>query len=124
MAAREAELADLVAARRAISRPIESRLARQTEEIRNRRRRRFEIQSKQLGRREKMLPRSRRSERAADRRERTGIPAARLRDSLNDLRDLRGKQEVRQTQLQLRIENLVEHVMRRYQVDLRDFHDG
>src|SRR5205814_8392245 len=44
-----------------------------------------------------------------------------LRDSLNDLRDSRGKEEVRQTQLQLRIENLVEHVMRRYQVDLRAF---
>ena len=45
----------------------------------------------------------------------------RWRDSLNDLRDLRGKQEVRQTQLQLRIENLAEHVMRRYQIDLRAF---
>ena len=44
-----------------------------------------------------------------------------LRDSLNDLRDSRGKQEVRQTQLQLRIENLAEHVMRRYQIDLRTF---
>jgi chromosome segregation protein len=37
------------------------------------------------------------------------------------LRDQRGKQEIRQTQLQLRTENLVEHVMRRYQVDLREF---
>jgi chromosome segregation protein len=44
-----------------------------------------------------------------------------LRNSLNDVRDLRGKEEVRQTQLQLRIENLAEHVMRRYQVDLREF---
>jgi chromosome segregation protein len=44
-----------------------------------------------------------------------------LRNSLNDVRDLRGKEEVRQTQLQLRIENLTEHVMRRYQVDLREF---
>ena len=44
-----------------------------------------------------------------------------LRDSLNDLRDSRGKQEVRHTQLQLKIENLIEHVMRRYQVDLRVF---
>jgi len=44
-----------------------------------------------------------------------------LRNSLNDLRDSRGKEEVRQTQLQLRIENLNEHVMRRYQVDLREF---
>ena len=44
-----------------------------------------------------------------------------LRDSLNDVRDLRGKEEVRQTQLQLHVENLAENVMRRYQVDLRDF---
>ena len=44
-----------------------------------------------------------------------------LRNSLNDVRDLRGKEEVRQTQLQLRAENLAEHVMRRYQVDLREF---
>jgi chromosome segregation protein len=44
-----------------------------------------------------------------------------LRDSLNDLRDSRGKEEVRRTQLQLRIENLVEHVTRRYQIDLREF---
>ena len=45
----------------------------------------------------------------------------RIRSSLNDLRDLRSKQEVRQTQLQLRIDNLVEHASRRYQVDLRGF---
>lgn len=45
----------------------------------------------------------------------------RVRDSLNDLRDQRGKQEVRQAQLQMQIENLAEHVQRRYQVDLRAF---
>ena len=44
-----------------------------------------------------------------------------LRNSLNDMRDLRGKEEVRQTQLQLHVENLAENVMRRYQVDLREF---
>ena len=44
-----------------------------------------------------------------------------LRNSLNDVRDLRGKEEVRQTQLQLHVENLAEHVMRRYQIDLREF---
>ena len=43
------------------------------------------------------------------------------RKGLNDLHDARGKEDVRQTQLQLRIENLSEHVMRRYQVDLREF---
>ena len=43
------------------------------------------------------------------------------RKSLSDLHDARGKQEVRQTQLQLRIENLTEHVSHRYQIDLGSF---
>ncbi|MBA3543367.1 MAG: chromosome segregation protein SMC, partial [Chthoniobacterales bacterium] len=43
------------------------------------------------------------------------------RKSLSDLHDARGKEEVRQTQMQLKLENLAEHVMRRYQVDLREF---
>ncbi|HEY1769943.1 MAG TPA: chromosome segregation protein SMC [Chthoniobacterales bacterium] len=43
------------------------------------------------------------------------------RKSLSELHDARGKEEVRQTQLQLKIENLSEHVMRRYQIELRDF---
>ncbi len=43
------------------------------------------------------------------------------RKSLSDLHETRGKEEVRQTQMQLKIENLAEHVMRRYQVDLREF---
>ena len=43
------------------------------------------------------------------------------RKALSDLHDARGKEEVRQTQMQLKIENLAEHVMRRYQVDLREF---
>ena len=43
------------------------------------------------------------------------------RKSLSELHDARGKEEVRQTQLQLKIENIAEHAMRRYQVDLREF---
>ena len=43
------------------------------------------------------------------------------RKALSDLHEARGKEEVRQTQMQLKIENLAEHVMRRYQVDLREF---
>ena len=44
-----------------------------------------------------------------------------IRNSLNELHDTRGKEQVRQTQLQLRIDNLLEHVTRRYQLDLREF---
>ncbi len=43
------------------------------------------------------------------------------RKELSDLHDARGKEEVRQTQAQLKLENLAEHAMRRYQVDLREF---
>jgi chromosome segregation protein len=43
------------------------------------------------------------------------------RKELSELHDARGKEEVRQTQAQLKIENLVEHVSRRYQIDLREF---
>ncbi len=43
------------------------------------------------------------------------------RKALSELHDARGKEEVRQTQIQLKMENLAEHVMRRYQIDLREF---
>ncbi|MDQ3198923.1 MAG: chromosome segregation protein SMC [Verrucomicrobiota bacterium] len=43
------------------------------------------------------------------------------RKALSDLHDARGKEEVRQTQTQLKIESVAEHVMRRYQVDLCEF---
>ncbi len=43
------------------------------------------------------------------------------RKALSDLHETRGKEEVRQTQVQLKIESNAEHVMRRYQVDLQDF---
>ncbi|PZR73765.1 MAG: chromosome segregation protein SMC, partial [Chthoniobacterales bacterium] len=121
MAAREAELADLVAARRGDIATYHNRLA---------------AQAKESGEAEaKIVTQAAELEIAEGRvatllEERGGRSTAvneheaqlrRLRDSLNDLRDLRGKQEVRQTQLQLRIENLVEHVTRRYQLDLRAF---
>jgi chromosome segregation protein len=40
---------------------------------------------------------------------------------LNELHDLRAKQQVRQAQLQLQIDNLAEHISRRYRIDLREF---
>ncbi len=43
------------------------------------------------------------------------------RNSLSELQEKRGAHSVRQTQLQLQIEHLLEHVTQRYQVDLRQF---
>ncbi|HEX4084308.1 MAG TPA: chromosome segregation protein SMC [Chthoniobacteraceae bacterium] len=44
-----------------------------------------------------------------------------LRRQVSELSERRGQQEVRRTQLQLRIDNLSEHMQRRYQMEIRDF---
>ncbi len=121
MAAREAELADLVAARRGDIATYQNRLTTQARESE-------EAEAKILSETAQLekagaivteLAEDRRTHLTAVNEQESQVRT--LRDSLNDLRDLRGKQEVRQTQLQLRIENLAEHVMRRYQIDLRTF---
>jgi chromosome segregation protein len=121
MAAREAELADLIAARRGDIATYQERLARQASESEEAEARIGE-QASELERAEQnaaTLAEQRSARLAVVTEHETQLRA--LRNSLNDLRDSRGKEEVRQTQLQLRIENLTEHVMRRYQVDLREF---
>ncbi len=44
-----------------------------------------------------------------------------LRDSLGELQDRRAQRQVRESQLQMKIDNLVQHISRRYQIDLRGF---
>jgi chromosome segregation protein len=44
-----------------------------------------------------------------------------LRNSLGELQDRRGQQQVRESQLQMKIDNLAEHVSRSYHLDLRTF---
>jgi chromosome segregation protein len=121
MAAREAELADLVAARRGDIATYQDRLARQAGESERADARLKEHESElELAEQNAAVLAEQRSSRLAVVTEHETRLRA-LRVSLNDLRDSRGKEEVRQTQLQLRIENLIEHVTRRYQVDLREF---
>jgi chromosome segregation protein len=45
----------------------------------------------------------------------------RLRDSLGGLQDRRAQRQVRESQLQMKIDNLAEHISRSYQIDLRAF---
>jgi chromosome segregation protein len=121
MAAREAELVDLIAARRADIATYEDRIARQSRESEEAEAQIAEYESDfQVAEQNAATLADQRTERLAVVTGKEG-ELRKLRDSLNDLRDGRGKEEVRQTQLQLRIENLVEHVMRRYQVNLREF---
>jgi chromosome segregation protein len=121
MAAREAELVDLIGARRADIATYQERIARQARESEEADARITEHESElQIAERKAAALADQRMERLRIVTEK-GAELRKLRDSLNDLRDSRGKEEVRQTQLQLRIENLIEHVTRRYQIDLREF---
>jgi len=43
------------------------------------------------------------------------------RNSLSELHDLRSRQQVRESQLHMEIDHLIERIQRRYQVDLRGF---
>jgi chromosome segregation protein len=121
MAAREAELADLVTSRRTDIARYEERLERQARESEEAEARINDHASELDAAEQKAAVLA---EQRGARLSTVSEQEARLRglrDSLNDLRDSRGNEEVRQTQLQLRLENLVEHVMRRYQIDLREF---
>src|SRR5438552_1162900 len=44
-----------------------------------------------------------------------------LRDSLGELQDRRAQRQVRESQLQMKIDGVAEHISRSYQVDLREF---
>jgi len=121
MAARDAELVELVTARKADIANYESKLETQAQENRD-----AEIaikeQTVRAGEAESAMTKisSQRAERvsAVQKRE---TELRMLRDSLSELQDKRGHQQVRESQLQMQIENLAENISRRYQVDLRAF---
>jgi chromosome segregation protein len=121
MAAREAELAELIDARRADIANYEQRLELQAIES-EQAETALAAQADQLVAAEENVA-SIAHERSARLAAVNSLDAElrAIRNSLNELHDTRGKEQVRQTQLQLRIDNLLEHVTRRYQLDLREF---
>jgi chromosome segregation protein len=121
MAARDAELVELIAARGADIASYESKLATQAQENRD-----AEVAIKE------QTARAAEAETAASkiwsqRAARVSAVEKRetelrgLRNSLSELQEKRGHQQVRESQLQMQIENLAENISRRYQVDLRTF---
>jgi chromosome segregation protein len=121
MSARDTELAEAIAARQAEIANFEKRLTTQAEESRTAE----SAIEKQTGQRadlEEAL-----AALTQERKERSTIMneaesnLRTIRNSLNDLRDSRSKEQVRQAELQLRTDNLTERVSRRYQINLREF---
>jgi chromosome segregation protein len=121
MSAREAELAEAIAARGAEIANFEKRLTTQAEESRTAESA-IERQSMQRADLEVALTTltEQRKERSATMNEAESNLRT-IRNSLNDLRDSRSKEQVREAELQMKIENLTERVQHRYQIDLRAF---
>jgi chromosome segregation protein len=121
MAARDAELIELIGSRQADIASYESKLATQAQESRD-----AEVAIKEQTTRAAEAEAaatkisSQRAARANAVQEReNGLRT--LRNSLSELQEKRGHLQVRESQLQMQIENLAESVSRRYQVDLRAF---
>jgi chromosome segregation protein len=121
MSARDTELVELIAARQADIAGYESKLAAQAQENRD-----AEVAIKE------QTARAAEAEAAASkiwsqRAARVSAVEKRetelrgLRNSLSESQEKRGHQQVRESQLQMQIENLAENISRRYQVDLRTF---
>ena len=121
MAARETELNELIAVRNADIATFEKRLASQAVES-NAAGEAIKQQTVSSADSEKIL-----SKLADQRAKQIGTINERetdlrkVRDSLSELHDRRGQEQVRQSQLQMKIDNLAERVAQRYQVDLRAF---
>ena len=121
MSARDAELAEAIAARQAEIINFEKRLTTQAEESRTAE----SAIEKQTGQRADLegalasLIEQRRERSTTMNEAESNLRT--IRNSLNDLRDSRSKEQVRKAELQLKIDNLTERVSRRYQINLREF---
>jgi chromosome segregation protein len=121
MAARDAELSELIAIRQADITTYENKLTAQAQESRDSERL---IESQTAGREKAEAHAIKIAQQRvtqfvtiSDRE----IELRRLRDSLGELQESRGQRQVRESQLQMNIDNIVAHISRSYHVDLREF---
>jgi chromosome segregation protein len=121
MSARDAELVELIAVRKADIAMYEQKLAAQAGESRESE---ALIQDQTSQREEAETNAVKIAEQRATRVSAiSGSEAAlrRLRDSLGEFQDGRAQRQVRGSQLQMKIDNLAEHISRSYHIDLRAF---
>ena len=121
MAAREVELAETIAARQAEIANFEKRLVAQAQESKNAEAaiEKQKAECAELEATVTALTDQRVEHSRATNKMESDLRAS--RNSLNELHDLRSKQQVRESQLQMQSDNLVEHISRRYQLNLREF---
>jgi chromosome segregation protein len=121
MSARDAELVELISVREADIEMYEQKLAAQAKESRQseqaiqaQTRHREEVQANAA-----KISEQRSTRVAAISGSETELRC--LRDSLGELQDGRSQRQVRGSQLQMKIDNLAEHISRSYHIDLRVF---
>src|SRR6478672_11487305 len=121
MSARDAELAELITVRKADIAMYERKLATQAEESRESEK----LIKTQTAQRDEAQANSakiagQRATRLATISDRES-ELRRVRDSLGELQDRRAQGQVRESQFQMKVDNLLEHISRSYQIDLRGF---
>ncbi len=121
MSARDAELVELITVRNADIAMYERKLATHAKESKESE---TLIQGQTAQREEAEANRAKISSQRANRL--TAISdhekeLRQMRDSLGELQDRRAQRQVRESQLQMKIDNLVAHISRSYQIDLRGF---
>ncbi|MGC1323909.1 MAG: chromosome segregation protein SMC [Candidatus Udaeobacter sp.] len=121
MSARDAELVELITVRNADITMYERKLATQAEEsresetlIKTQRAQRDEAQANSA---EIASQRATRLAAISDRES----ELRRVRDSLGELQDRRAQGQLRESQFQMKVDNLLTHISRSYQIDLRGF---
>ncbi|HEY6070371.1 MAG TPA: hypothetical protein VIU85_03275, partial [Chthoniobacterales bacterium] len=121
MAARDAELVELIAARKTDITSYESKIAAQLQENRDAEVaiREQTAQAAAADAKARQMSGQRAERLAAV--QKGEMELRELRGALSELQEKRGHQQVRESQLQMQIENLAENISRRYQVDLRAF---
>ncbi|MEP7014671.1 MAG: chromosome segregation protein SMC [Verrucomicrobiota bacterium] len=121
MTARETELAETVAARQSEISDFEKRLNAQAGESENAK---ATIEKQTAHRAELEANVAALADQRTSRLSATNETESSLRNvrnTLNELHDLRSQQQVRESQLQMQVQNLLEHIERRYQLNLREF---
>jgi chromosome segregation protein len=121
MSARDAELVELISVRKSDIAMYEEKLATQAEEshesealIKNQ-----TVQREQAEANAMKIAEQRATRLAAISDRETEL--RRLRDSLGELQDGRAQRQVRESQFQMKIDNLADHISRSYHIDLRAF---
>jgi chromosome segregation protein len=121
MTAREAELVETIESRRADIVNFENRLMAQADESKSAE---TAIGRENAQREERKAALNVRMEERTESFSALNAAEVELRDvrnSLNELHDRRSSQQVRESQLQMKMDNLADNVQRRYHVDLRNF---